>query len=200
METFRPILRRIPLGDGVALSPQISGPVSIEFIDGHLGGVGSHQQGSMASGGFVDGGGWGNACQRRGKVGDGNGCAVGLLQHAGGRAHLEGGLALVQFHQPIIGIVGGGRGLEDGLGGSHHRPLHSFIHLFGQGRTGGDGHPQHLRRLVPSGGNHGKPLTPQKVGSKVVHHLLLGAFYHTYSPIAMAEGGRRVRGVTLAAA
>lgn len=185
METFRPILCRIPLGDGIALSSQVSSPVSIEFIDGHLGGVGSHQQSSMASGGFIDGGSWSDARQGRGEVGNGNRCAVSLLQHAGRRAYLEGGLALVQLHQPIISIVGCSRGLEDGLGSSHHRPLHRFIHLLGQSCTWGDGHPQHLHRLMPSGGNRGKPFTPQKVGGKVVHHLLLGR-RHRYSPMAMA--------------
>ncbi|PSR19264.1 hypothetical protein C8255_02965 [filamentous cyanobacterium CCP3] len=83
MQAFRLVLRCVMLRDGVALNPQISGAIWIEFIDAHLGRVSSHQQCAMSGRGFVDGGFGSNARQCRGQKRDRNRRTVSLLQHTG---------------------------------------------------------------------------------------------------------------------
>jgi hypothetical protein len=93
--------------------------------------------------GFVDGFVWGYPGQTCGKVGDGNGGAVGLILDAGGGTDGQRGLLMgVEVDKPPIGMRCGMALCDNLLGGANDSFFDGFIDGFGRGRAGKNGFAQ----------------------------------------------------------
>jgi hypothetical protein len=99
-------IRGIVLGDGKTLSPQIVGPLIIQFIHrGHLG-VRPHEQGSVPCGRLVNSFVVINPRQLRGQVPNRDRGAVLLPLDGGGGAGTQSRLTLIEISELIKGLQG----------------------------------------------------------------------------------------------
>jgi hypothetical protein len=159
----------------------------------------------MASGGFIDCSIGRNPRQGRSQKRDGDGGAVGLLQNAGGGAHIQRRLPLMQIYQPVIGVVSSGRSSgESPEPPSPPRPPPLHPPAWPEPCQGFTGSPNTSAACFRAWVMVAK-LTPRpKVVGKCLHQSAVASSIPiVHSPIASSMGGWRCwrfSGVTLAGA